>query len=114
MIRRFFRSANSTSCSACAAVEVNGFSTKTCLPFFSADSAKFEMGPDRRDNRDGVNVGRGENGIEIAGDLDVGKVPTGPLQRCRVLVTYGDDSAAVRAVEVSGDTRSPVPVTDNG
>src|ERR1035438_1537907 len=39
MIRRFFRSANSINCSAWADVEVNGFSTKTCLPFFSADSA---------------------------------------------------------------------------
>src|ERR1022692_3335511 len=39
MIRRFFRSANSINCSLCADVEVNGFSTKTCLPFFSADSA---------------------------------------------------------------------------
>ena len=39
MIWRFFRSANSINCSACADVEVNGFSTKTCLPLFSADSA---------------------------------------------------------------------------
>ena len=34
--RRFLRSASSMSCSACCDVEVNGFSTNTCLPFSSA------------------------------------------------------------------------------
>ena len=36
MICRFFCSAISISSSACAALEVNGFSTNTCLPFSSA------------------------------------------------------------------------------
>ena len=36
MIFRFFRSASSISSSACADVDVNGFSTNTCLPFSSA------------------------------------------------------------------------------
>ena len=36
MIRRFFRLASSMSSVACAEVAVNGFSTKTCLPFSSA------------------------------------------------------------------------------
>src|SRR5215470_13642483 len=36
MICRFLRAASSMSSSACATVEVNGFSTKTCLPFSSA------------------------------------------------------------------------------
>ena len=36
MIFRFRRSASSISSSACADVDVNGFSTKTCFPFSSA------------------------------------------------------------------------------
>ena len=36
MIFRFLRSASSINSSACAVVQVNGFSTKTCLPFSRA------------------------------------------------------------------------------
>ena len=40
MIWSFFRAASSMSSHACADVDVNGFSTKTCLPFSSARFAR--------------------------------------------------------------------------
>ena len=40
MTVRFFRAASSISSSAWAVVEVNGFSTKTCLPARNAASAR--------------------------------------------------------------------------
>jgi hypothetical protein len=57
MIFRFFRSASSISSSACADVEVNGFLDEHVLAVLERGLRELEVRPDRRHDRDGVDVG---------------------------------------------------------
>ena len=69
MIFRFFRSASSMSSSACGDVEVNGFSTNTCLPFSSAAFASSKCVQTGVIDRDRVDVRRLQDVGEIGGQL---------------------------------------------
>jgi len=45
---------------ACCGVEVNGFSTNTCLPFLQSRLGQFEMRPNRSNHGDGIDLRRSQ------------------------------------------------------
>jgi len=113
MIWRFFLSASSTNCSACANVEVNGFSTKTCLPFFSADSANSKWVQTGVTTAMASTSGEERTAWNSQVNSTFGKSRLARCSDAAVFIAYGDDFAAIYRVKISGDTRSPIPVTDN-
>ncbi len=96
MIFRFLRSASSISSSACAGVDVNGFSTKTCLPFSSAAFASSKW----------VQTGVTTATASMSGDCSTseksvvswtpGYTRLRALERGRVLVADGDELRSCR------------------
>ena len=113
MICRFFRSASSISSLACADVDVNGFSTKTCLPFSSACLRQVEVRPDRRDDRDGIDVGRFQHIGEVGRQLHAGYDFCARFSAFGFLSQTETTSHVFERAQVPDDVRTPVAVADN-
>src|ERR1035438_1982407 len=132
MIVRCFFAASSINCSACATVDVNGFSTKTCFPFSRAALAnskwvqtgnvfpvlqgclgQLEVGPNGRDHCDSVNLRRRQHFRNVARGAHTWIGALNPPLRGRTLVADYRDFAIVRGVKVPRNVRSPIAVTDN-
>ena len=109
MIFRFLRSASSISSSACADVAVNGFSTKTCLPFSSA-LCQFEVRPDRRDDGNGIDLSRSENVVHISSSWNGGVSLGNSTQHVRTVVANHGHPGPVWTVKIANNVRTPITV----
>ena len=98
---------------ACADVAVNGFSTKTCLPFSSAAFASSKC------VQTGVTIATAsmsaaiQHFVEVRRQMNAGIGFLRALQRLGVLVADRHDLASVQRAQVSDDVRAPVPVADH-
>ena len=73
---------------------------------------QFEVGRDRRDDRDGVDLRRFQDLLQSVVSDAVGQVILTRARDVRVLVADGHD-APLRDVEVPDDVRAPIPVADD-
>ena len=98
---------------ACADVDVNGFSTKTCLPFSSACFASSKC------VQTGVTIAtasmsrRLQHFAEVRRQMNAGIGFLRALQRLGVPVADRHDLATVQRAQVPDDVRAPVPVANH-
>ena len=93
-------------------VEVNGFSTKTCLPFSSAALANSKCVHTGVITATASMSGDGTTSAESLVTRMPGIGRSAALQRGRILVADRGQLAAVRGLKVAGHHRAPVAVTD--
>ncbi len=74
---------------------------------------EFEVSPNRRYNRDQVDVGRGQQVIDVVGGDHVGIRMADLAERFLALVANRDDASLVLRVEVPNDVRTPIAVADD-
>src|SRR6188508_1113006 len=83
------------------------------LAVFERGSGKLKVGPDRSDNRNGVDVGRFQDVCKIRGELCTGARTACTFQGRRAFVAYRSELARLESTQVSNDVRTPVAIPDD-
>ena len=74
---------------------------------------QFEVGPDRSDDGNRIDLGRSQDLRNICGELNARKASARAAQRGRILIADRDDLTAIQIMNISGYVRAPISVSNH-